>query len=241
MSWTYEVALRGEPHHRLHLQTWLRTHAREACAALPGLAHFDLYTPADGSSRDPYNNDGTGPLMMLMLDFVTRDALAAAIASGGVGAAVDAVAPDIAATGAAFERRYFPVGGDTTPGGLQAPFSYVVRYHRPADDEAAFIENYIATHPSTQAKLPGIRSIVCYLPLHDVRAHGQHQGGRRVGGRLQSPDYMIGNEVVFDHIDDFNVAMASPARHELRAHYHAFPRFTGGNTHHPMTRTRLVG
>jgi hypothetical protein len=35
--------------------------------------------------------------------------------------------------------------------------------------------------------------------------------------------------------------MASPVRHELRAHYHEFPRFTGANTHYPMTRRRLIG
>jgi len=237
MSWTYEVALRGEPDQQAGLRTWLESGAREICAALPGLAHFDLYTPADGSSRDPYNDHGAGPLMMLMLDFAGRDALAAAVKSGEIDDVVDALAPDIAVTGAAFERRFYPVGGDTRPALLQAPFSYVVRYHRPADDEAAFIENYIATHPLTQAKLPDIRSIMCYLPLDDVRARDPD----RVGCRLQCADYMIGNEVVFDHIAAFNAAMASPARHELRAHYHAFPRFTGANTHHPMTRMRLVG
>ena len=51
---------------------------------------------------------------------------------------------------------------------------------------------------------------------------------------------MIGNEVVFDHIEDFNVAMESPARHELRAHYHEFPRFAGANTHYPMSRSAAV-
>jgi hypothetical protein len=35
--------------------------------------------------------------------------------------------------------------------------------------------------------------------------------------------------------------MASPVRQELREHYHAFPRFTGANTHYPMARTRLIG
>ncbi len=237
MSWTYEIALRGETDHVAHLLTWLDADAHKSCAALPGLVHFDLYTPADGSSRDPYNDDGAGPLMMLMLDFVSRDALAAAVESGGIHAAVDALAPHIATTGAAFERRFYPVGADAPPAALQAPFSYVVRYHRPADDEAAFIENYVATHPSTQARLPGIRSIICYLPLDDVHARAP----RRAHHRLPSPNYMIGNEVVFDHIEAFNAAMASPARHELRAHYHAFPRFTGANTHYSMTRRRLTG
>jgi hypothetical protein len=54
-------------------------------------------------------------------------------------------------------------------------------------------------------------------------------------------DYMIGNEVVFDDIEAFNAAMASPAREELRAHYRAFLRFTGASTHYAMIRRRLVG
>jgi hypothetical protein len=225
MSWTYEIALRGDPQRRADLQAWFDSSAGQSIASLPGLAGLDVYTPAEGHSRDPYNHDGAGPLMMLMLDFVDRDALAAAIE----GRDIATPPPDIAATGAAFERRFYPVGDGTVPAPLKAPFSYVVRYHRPADDEAAFIDNYLATHPVTQAKLPAIRSIMCYVPVDEVR------------GRLRSADYIIGNEVVFDDIDAFNVAMASPVRQELRAHYHEFPRFTGANTHYPMVRTRLIG
>jgi hypothetical protein len=231
MSWTYEIALRGEPHHAEHLQIWFEGGASRAFGGLPELAAFDLYTPAAGSSRDPYVNDGSGPLMLLMLDFASRDALAAAAASGAIAAPLLGVAPGIAATGAAFERRFYPVGEGTAPAALRAPFSYVVRYHHPADDVAAFIDNYLATHPVTQAGFPGIRSIMCYLPLDDISA----------GNGLKSANYMIGNEVVFDDIEAFNAAMTSPVRHELRAHYHEFPRFSGANTHYPMTRRRLVG
>jgi hypothetical protein len=227
MSWTYEIALRGGLERRAALQTWLESSPRKSLASLPGLTGLDVYIPAEGQSRDPYNHDGAGPLMMLMLDFVSRDALLAAVEGGHIAAPP----PDIAATGAAFERRFYPVGDGAAPAPLEAPFSYVVRYHRPADDEAAFVENYLATHPVTQAKLPGIRSIMCYVPLDPVRGPEN----------LRSADYMMGNEVVFDDIDAFNVAMASPVRQELREHYHAFPRFTGANTHYPMARTRIIG
>jgi hypothetical protein len=234
MSWTYEIALRSGPDRGADLQTWLEAGARDRYAGLPGLACLDVYTPADGEVRDPYINDGAGPLMMLMLDFTSRDALAAAVASGAITAAGAALAPGIAATGAAFERRFYPVGADSAPAPLQAPFSYVVRYHRPADDEAAFVQNYLATHPAIQAKLPGIRSIICYMPLGEMRGDGVEDG-------LPPADYMIGNEVVFDDAGAFNAAMASRVRDELRAHYRAFPRFTGANTHYPMIRRRLAG
>lgn len=233
MSWTYEITLRGAPDRAASLQRWLGA-AQDVFAVLPGLACLDLYTPAgEGTATDPYNDDGAGPLMMLMLDFATRDALAAAVAGDGIRVAAETIAPDITATGAAFERRFYPVGGDMSPAPLQAPFSYVVRYHRPADDEAAFVRNYLATHPATEAKLPGIRNVICYLPWDDVCA------GAAV--HLPSVAYMIGNEVVFDDLGAFNAAMASAVRQELRAHYRAFPRFTGLNTHHPAIRRRLVG
>ncbi len=233
-SWTYEIALRGAPGRGAELQKWLETGARDRYASLPGLACLDVYTPADGQARDPYLNDGVGPLMMLMVDFASRDALTAAVAGGAITAAGRALAPDIAGTGAAFERRFYPVGTDAAPAPLRAPFSYVVRYHRPADDEAAFVQNYLATHPAIEAKLPGIRSIICYVPLGEMHGDGLARG-------LPSADYMIGNEVVFDDVGAFNAAMSSPVRDELRAHYRAFPRFTGMNTHYPMVRRRLAG
>jgi hypothetical protein len=234
LSWTYEIALHGAPERAADLETWLETGARDCYASLPGLACFDVYTPADGKARDPYNNDGAGPLMMLMLDFASRDALAVAAASGAITAPAGALVPGIAASGAPLKRRFYPVGEDAMPAPLRAPFSYVVRYHRPAEDEAAFVKNYLATHPATEAKLPAIRSIMCYVPVDGMRAGGPEGG-------LPSADYMIGNEVVFDDIGAFNAAMASPVRDELRAHYRAFPHFTGVNTHYPMIRKRLMG
>jgi uncharacterized protein (TIGR02118 family) len=105
-----------------------------------------------------------------------------------------------------------------------------VRYHRPAEDEAAFIVNYVATHPPTLARLPGIRNIMCYFRLDRSNPAG-----------LAKSSYMLGNEVVFDDVAAFNRAMASPVRQELRPHFRAFPPFFGANTHYPMRRRRLVG
>jgi hypothetical protein len=232
MSWSYEIAMRGAPEAAAGLRQWLSAGPRQALTRLPGLASLDLYTPAEGLAHDPYNHDASGPLMMLMLHFASRDALANAVKNGALANAHGSFPDGVEATGAAFERQSYPIGDAARPAPLEAPFSYVVRYHLPADDDAAFIANYIATHPTTQAKLPGIRGIMCYLPLHDVVT---------AAGNVASANYLIGNEVVFDDIAAFNVAMASPVRQELRAHYHEFPSFSGGNTHYPMARTRLAG
>ena len=231
MSWVYEITLRGGPEADQASIAWFAQGAGRALAALPGLACADIYTPVQGSAKDPYNHETSFPALLLMLDFKSRNALADAVNSGAIARALGALPDKIAATGAAFERRFYPVGTGATPAPLDAPFSYVVRYHRPAEDEKAFIDNYLATHPVTQAALPGIRAIMCYLPIDEI---GQ-------SGPLASANYMIGNEVVFDDLAAFNVAMASPVREELRAHFREFPPFSGGNTHFPMARRRFFG
>jgi len=100
----------------------------------------------------------------------------------------------------------------------------------PGQDEAAFVAHYVADHPRLEARFPRIRSIMCYFPL-----------AAPVSRRVPCADYMLGNEVVFDCVEDFNAAMRSPVRHEMRAHFHSFPKFSGAVTHFAMLRERLVG
>ena len=79
------------------------------------------------------------------------------------------------------------------------------------------------------AKLPGIRSVMCYFPQDILMP------------TVPTADTMIGNEVVFDDVAAFNIAMQSPVRQELRRHFREFPPFSGRNTHFAMSRTRRVG
>lgn len=226
MDWVHEIACVGAADRADEARAWLDP-AVPVWKALPGLSALDLYRPIKGGAHDPFNDDGPGPLLIAMLAFPSRDALAAALAGPELAMSLGGRPDDLAWTGSAFERHFYPVGGRIAP--LAAPFSYVVRYHKPAQDEAAFIRNYVATHPPTLATLPGIRAVMCYFPL-PLAAPG-----------LAPADYIIGNEVAFDSVTDFNAAMQSPVRQELRRHFHEFPPFSGVNTHFPMTRTRLVG
>ena len=118
---------------------------------------------------------------------------------------------------------------------LTAPFSYVVRYHKPAEDEAAFIRNYVDTHPPTLGKLPGIRSVMCYFP-QDMAVPA-----------LAAADYMIGNECVRQRRGVQNARCnrrCGSCRHfrEFPVHraQHAFsdePHAAGGLTHmHPFAQ-----
>ena len=71
---------------------------------------------------------------------------------------------------------------------------------------------------------------MCYFPRPDLASP-----------EWPPVDYLVGNEVVFDSVDDFNEAMKSPVRLELRAHFKEFPPFSGSNTHFLMQRRRLHG
>jgi len=204
--------------------------AAAAWRGLPGLVSHDLYVPAAPGAKDPLVDDGAGPLLIAMLAFAHADALARTLASAAFAAPLARLPAGVRAAGEAMQCRHYPAAGAAAPAPLRAGFSYVVRYHRPAQDEAAFIANYIATHPSTLARLPGIRNIMCYFPLDRPNPAG-----------LTHACYMLGNEIAFDDVAAFNRAMASPVRQELRAHFHAFPPFSGANTHYPMLRTRVVG
>jgi hypothetical protein len=204
--------------------------AAEVWRELPGLLFHDLYVDVSEGAKDPLVDDGPGPLLIAMLGFADEPALGRAIASAALAKCFERLPNGVRAAGEAMECRHYPVGDAAAPAALRAPFSYVVRYHRPAADEAAFIANYIATHPPTLARLPAIRNVMCYFPLDRPNPPG-----------LAKTGYMLGNEVVFDDVAAFNRAMASPVRHELRAHYHAFPPFSGANTHYPMLRRRIAG
>jgi hypothetical protein len=228
-DFVYEICCTGGADQAGAVQAWADRDAAPAWLALPGLTAVDLYQPLRGGTHDPFNNDGPGPLLMAMLQFPTRDKLEAGLADPRFKQSFGKAPAGVPITGTAFERRFYPVTGEPNPGPLRAPFSYVVRYHHPAENVEEFVSHYIADHPPILGKLPEIRSVLCYLPFSSG-----------AGAALPPADYMVGNEVVFDTPEAFNAAMASPVRLELRAHFKSFPKFTGKNTHYPMMRRQVA-
>ena len=194
---------------------------------LPELESLDLYTPAASSGADPHVDDGPAPACLALLAFPSIEALYRAAHHARFKTGLRVLGTNVL-TCTAMQRSEHAVAGAAAPVPLAARFSYVVRYHRPAEDEALFIQHYLETHPPLLGRLPRIRNVLCYVPLA-----WRHPAGISVA------DYMLGNEVIFDHSEDFNAAMASPLRHELRAHFRQFPPFSGRNTHYPMERRRL--
>jgi uncharacterized protein (TIGR02118 family) len=229
MTVVYEIAIRAIGEDAQSVAPWFKAGPAKLWCKLPQLNEFHVYFPAQEGATDPYVDDGAGPLALALLGFADERSLRAAVNDAAFSRGLQGMPPDGSVTAEAMLRKFYSGDGEIGEQVLDASFSYVVRYHRPAKDERAFVAHYVADHPALLAKLPNIRSVLCYFPLP-----WRHPNG------LASPDYMLGNEVVFDSIEHFNVAMASPIRHELRAHYRSFPRFSGRNTHYPMLRTRLV-
>ena len=171
--------------HEGAVQTWRDRDAAPAWAALPGLTAVDLYRPVRGGTHDPFNDDGPGPLLIAMLQFPTKEKLQAGLSDPRLEQSLAEM--PVAATGTGFERRFFPVAGAPNPGLLRAPFSYVVRYHHPAENAAEFVSHYVADHPPILGKLPRSDPCCDYLPID--------AGASNI---LPTADYMIGNEVAFD-------------------------------------------
>ena len=230
MASVLEIACRATADQTDAARRWYENQPVRAWSALPGLAALDLYVPAAGQPKDPMVNDGSGPLFLLMLEFSSAAALEQTAQSRDFAAPLSSLPAGLELSADPMERLSYPAAGQTAAMPLSAPFSYSVRYHRPAEDEARFVDFYLAHHPPLLARLPDVRNVICYLPMRGIDPAG-----------LPSADYMLGNEVVFDTIEAFNAAMASEARRALRADFTRFPRFTGRNTHYPMDRTRLFG
>jgi uncharacterized protein (TIGR02118 family) len=226
MTVAYEIAVRGADNEAV--LRFFEAHPAKLWCKLPLLHRFDAYFPSMQDANDPYVDDGAGPQLICMLSFGEADSLRSALATDDFRRGLSGLPPDASITADAMLQKFYSAEGETDAQVLDAPFSYVVRYHRPAEDERAFVAHYLADHPALLAKLPNIRSVLCYLPIEWQDPNG-----------LASADYMLGNEVAFDSTEHFNAAMQSPVRHEMRAHYRKFPPFSGRNTHYPMRRMRL--
>lgn len=226
----YFVTIHGRTKPDGRFASWLKAGPAGALKALPGLRALDLYLPE--ASHDPYLDDGAGPLAMVHLCFDDVPALEAALASPDFPESAlkgeGSPAADVRAVHAAMRASFHPVAGERIPAPLTAATSYVVRYHRPVEDEAAFNAHYVECHPPVLGEFPGIRNVICYLPVAWRDPTG-----------LDDADVFLGNEVVFDTPAALDAALASDVRHKLREDYKTFPPFTGRNTHYAMQRTRL--
>lgn len=189
--------------------------------SLAGLVYAHIYTPA--SAADPYLDDGPPPPMMLECAFGSIETLEAALSRAGP---LATLAETAAITHQAMLLRQFPV---PQPRPLERCCTYVVSHEGEAEDTDVWLAHYLAHHPSIMARLPGIRAIMVATRIDWIsglawpRAHALQR-----------------NRVAFDTADALSAALASPVRHEMRAHFDQLPPFRGRVAHFPMD-TRVVG
>ncbi len=230
MTIAYFLTYQGPHDDAAAFRDWFGGAPLATLRALPKARAIELYEPE--TSEDPYLNDGPGPLLIVQVDFDDVADLEGAIAGGAFRSEIADTSkipvPNVSLTHDALEVRWWPVGGDDAPHPRTAPVSYVVRYYPPAEDEQAFIDFYVSHHPQILAKLPKIRNVLCYLRIDWNDPAG-----------IERANTMIGNEVVFDSLQDLNDSLKDDVRHELRDDYKQFPPFGGNVTHFAMTRRRV--
>jgi hypothetical protein len=203
-----------------------------ALRTVPRLARALVHTPAH--AHDPLLDDGAPPQLALQLYF---DSLLALEAAAGRAGPLQALArPELlpSLAGAAVEHQAMAVRAYAVPEPARLPdawCTYLVAYEGPAEDPHAWLDDYLAHHVPLMARLPGLRELEVYSPIACV--------GHLPWTRATC---MQRNKVAFDDPAALTAALASPLRHEMRAHFKALPRFSGGVTHYPMsTRAAPVG
>lgn len=192
------------------------------------LADFiEAYTPQ--CVDDPYLGSEVGKLLIVRANFKTKDKLESVMADPQIADALGAMPKNkgFKTTAEAFIVREFPLL-DGAYRSRSAALSFFVRYYPPIEKEQSFIDYYVNNHPPIMTRFPRIRNILCYLPTE-----------WRDDSLVAASNSFLGNEVVFDNLDDLNNALASGVRHELRADYQKFPPHEGESTHHAMYRRVL--
>lgn len=102
-------------------------------------------------------------------------------------------------------------------------FSYFVEYTGITNNDTAWCNHYIKNHVELMKKLPNIKQIVVHTPLAWIYPEGTHI--------FRS---LLCNRVSFQTKRDFESALKSSVRDEMREDYKKFPRFDGICTHYAM-------
>jgi hypothetical protein len=233
MSFAYFLSLETRPGRSLGLPEAVLPALRTLLPGIAGLERALIFTPE--TTKDRFIDDGTPPPLSLQLYFVELPALEAAVSVGGpleplVGTGLLGRFSDVEITQQAFYVRPFPVDDPIVrPGPSGLPCSFVVHYPGPAADLNLWLSNYIASHPPVMRQFPGIRSIEI---LSRVDWCGSLPWARA--------NHMQRNRVMFDSAEALTLALASPARLQLRRDFEKFPPYEGGNFHYPMATEEVL-
>ena len=188
----------------------------------------DTYSPAAGDV--PLFDDESPPKLLIEIDventadaevLLNAEEFQTHVCDATCDGRAESISIDV------FEIRHYPVPGHSEPPPRTAPLSFVVRYYGPTPDENEFAQIYTQNHPPLLALFPGIRNILCYLPV-----------SVQLKGGLKSSGAFLGNEVVFDDLDALAEALGSDVIAEVMEDAKTFPPF-GSSTHYAMVRERV--
>ncbi|MGH6672633.1 MAG: hypothetical protein ACRECV_11775 [Xanthobacteraceae bacterium] len=204
----------------------------ELVRATPQLVKALIHAPA--STSDPYVKDGPSAALLLQLYFAELTALEAAVSRDGhLRAATSHELFPILARAEASQQamlvRPFPVPDPVFRTPPREPrCTYLVSYEGEAEDLNAWHAHYLDRHTRHMAMFPGIRELEIYTRLDWVSLQPWTRS-----------NFMQRNKVVFDSASALSDALNSPVRHDMRADFKTFPRFSGPNNHYAMA-TRVV-
>lgn len=186
------------------------------------------------SASDPYVKDGLAPSLVLQLYFAELPDLEATLSRAGALRALCSCQefPVLAQAEVAHQAmlvRPFAVPDPVLGVAPDEPHcTYLVSYEGEAEDLNAWHAHYLESHTRHMATLPGIRELEVYTGLDWVSLMPWPRS-----------NYMQRNKVVFDSAEALQGALNSPVRHDMRADFRNFPKFTGPNNHYAMA-TRVV-
>lgn len=193
----------------------------------PRLLKALVHTAA--STSDPYVKDGPSPSLVLQLYFAELPELEATLREDGhLGVLLSRDEFPVLAKADVGQQamlvRRFTVPDPTFKTARDEPYcTYLVSYEGEAEDLNAWHVHYLEKHTKHMVTFPGIRELEVYTRLEWV--------SMLPWARV---NFMQRNKVAFDSAEALHRALNSPVRHEMRADFKTFPRFTGPNNHYAM-------
>jgi len=194
-----------------------------------GLARALMHVPPPAGIRHAFPNDEPGPPLAMQLYAKRIESLEDALRPAGTLQAIGAAGEIPALRGMRVQQqimlvRALPIAPLETPvPGLDPRCSYLVHYPGQAADLSAWHRHYIDHHPPIMRRFPKVREIEICTRVDWI--------GGLPGMRV---DFMQRNKLMFDSPEDLSAALSSPVIQEMRADFHQFPEFAGGNAHYPM-------
>ncbi len=188
-----------------------------------------IHVPPPAGTRHAFPNDEPGPPLALQVYASRIEALEDALRPAGALQALGAAGGIKALCGMRVQQQIMLVRTlPIEPLDLELPpretrCSYLVHYPGQAADLSAWHRHYIDHHPAIMRRFLNVREIEICTRVDWI--------GGLPGMRV---DFMQRNKLMFDSPDELSAALTSPVIREMRADFHQFPEFAGGNAHYPM-------